>query len=396
MNNRHRLVRLALAPVLVLAAACGGNDSDGAGGGEPVITLGGIFPLTGGIASLGQSMANGTNIAIKEINDAGGIEIDGRRHRLAMDTCDDEGTAEAAIACARRLAADGPPAIITLGTYAALPMLGFNERDGYVLLAASSVPELTERGNKLVMRIVHKTSDSVPNLAASTAKHYEEGSAEVTNAVALRVNTDLGAEWVEAFRNGWQKAGKVADKVIDYDQNATDFSPQVGAALNSDPDVIAFSAGCKPTAIFINQAIQQGYDGKFVFGSPCADLPTLTPLLDDIEVLEDAVLEVTPWTLGGPEVERVRDAIQREYGGEPEWVAGLGYDGLRVLARAIELAASSSDPQQIHDRLPDALTELRSELLMGAQQMDPETGDTTFKTSAAAYQQGELVEIDAG
>ena len=89
-GGRHsfpRVVAACLALILALAA-CGGTTSTPSGGGGPV-TMGVLSCFTGTLASLGQAMLQGAQVAQKAINDAGGIL--GRQLNLAhADTQCDE------------------------------------------------------------------------------------------------------------------------------------------------------------------------------------------------------------------------------------------------------------------------------------------------------------------
>src|SRR5205807_4981044 len=89
-SGRHAFLRIVsgcLALVLALAA-CGGSTSTSSSGGSPV-TMGVLSCFTGTLASLGQAMLQGAQVAQKAINDAGGIL--GRQLNLAhADTQCDE------------------------------------------------------------------------------------------------------------------------------------------------------------------------------------------------------------------------------------------------------------------------------------------------------------------
>src|SRR6266566_8130348 len=88
-SGRHGFLRIVfgyLALVLALAA-CGTTSTSTAGGGP--VTMGVLSCFTGTLASLGQAMLQGSQVAQKAINDAGGIL--GRQLNLAhADTQCDE------------------------------------------------------------------------------------------------------------------------------------------------------------------------------------------------------------------------------------------------------------------------------------------------------------------
>ena len=74
-----RLAAVAAAGALVLAA-CGGGDDDGGGDdaaavakGDGVLTIGSLLPSTGDLAFLGPPEFAGVDLAVKDINEAGGV-----------------------------------------------------------------------------------------------------------------------------------------------------------------------------------------------------------------------------------------------------------------------------------------------------------------------------------
>ncbi len=73
MKKMMRWIPLLVAASLLLSA-CGG-----AGGGD-TIKVGGIGELTGDIPAVGASFKNAAEMAVKEINDAGGLDVGGKKY----------------------------------------------------------------------------------------------------------------------------------------------------------------------------------------------------------------------------------------------------------------------------------------------------------------------------
>lgn len=102
-RSRRKAAAAAVAGLLVAAlAACGSSDEEEDGGSGP-ITLGLVGPTTGVLAEIGKNQVAGAEVAVAEINEAGGI--DGRELELEVR---DEGLApDKAAAAIRGLADDG-------------------------------------------------------------------------------------------------------------------------------------------------------------------------------------------------------------------------------------------------------------------------------------------------
>ena len=87
---RFRLPGTAVVACLSLAlVGCGEGGSGGADDGLEVVPLGYIGPLSGGAAYYGRNVERGLEMAVDEIAEAGGFEVDGRQVRFELVTADD-------------------------------------------------------------------------------------------------------------------------------------------------------------------------------------------------------------------------------------------------------------------------------------------------------------------
>lgn len=99
MKKMTKVMSMALAASLVVASltACGGSEKEETASAETsaadettaaadgeVFTIGGIGPVTGSAASYGNSVKQGAEIAIKEINEAGGVTVGDKTYTLNM------------------------------------------------------------------------------------------------------------------------------------------------------------------------------------------------------------------------------------------------------------------------------------------------------------------------
>ena len=88
---------LIAAMAMTFMAGCGSSNSGGqasSGGGDgTVFKIGGIGPVTGGAAVYGEAVKNGAELAVKEINEAGGIN----GVQIEFNYQDDENDAEKAV-----------------------------------------------------------------------------------------------------------------------------------------------------------------------------------------------------------------------------------------------------------------------------------------------------------
>jgi branched-chain amino acid transport system substrate-binding protein len=263
-------------------------------------------------------------------------------------------------------------------------------------MASSAVPSFTAKGNKLVVRLMQSTTDSVPNLVSSSIKYYTAKNMKAKSAVVMAVSdSDLGNQWAGAFKSVWATAGREVVGVIPVAGSATDFSAQVGAALNKKPDVIALTTNCAPTAILVNQFVEQGFKGSFIFGTPCTDLASLAPLVKKPDALNNATFDISAWALSSPSVDRIKQDFQKRFGFPAEWTAGLAYDGVNLLVKSMQIAGTTTDVNKIRAAMPKAAKDMGTQSVMGYTGIT-DVGNMEMHSPVGVYQNGKMVATSAG
>ena len=117
------------------------------------IVVGYTGPLSGPAAEYGQDILNGIDMAVKEINSAGGITVKGQKYTFRLEKLDDRIDPTQAINNARRFKSMGAVAVFNGVFNTIAPMLKINEEKGneFIMMAYTSTPKLDELGNKLVV-----------------------------------------------------------------------------------------------------------------------------------------------------------------------------------------------------------------------------------------------------
>ncbi|MDB5817558.1 MAG: ethanolamine utilization protein EutJ [Rhizobacter sp.] len=145
MNVRHPLKQLvAVLAVGALAIPAFAQE---------VVKIGYSGPLSGGAALYGKNVLDGMKMAIDEVN-AAGFEVAGKKYKLEVVALDDKyNPSETAINAQRLVQESKTPAILVPHSGGIFALQTNNEQQKYLLLAYSSVPQITARGNKLSLRI---------------------------------------------------------------------------------------------------------------------------------------------------------------------------------------------------------------------------------------------------
>src|SRR3989441_5543663 len=228
-SGRHGFLRIMSGCLaVVLAVAAGGTPSPPAAGGGPV-TMGVLSCFTGTLASLGEAMLQGSQVAQKAINDAGGIL--GRQLNLAhADTQCDE--ADSVPALRQLLASQNVVGIIG-------PETQEINADAPIITAAK-IPDEFQGGSTL---FDHNTntwlwrdspSDSQLGVAMALYAHKKG----YKNA-ALLFYSDIAAQtFAKPITATWQKMGHQIVSNITVAPDQTSYRTQVQQVINAHPDVI--------------------------------------------------------------------------------------------------------------------------------------------------------------
>lgn len=241
-----RIVVGCLAVVLLLAA-CGGSPSTSSSGGGSPVTMGVLSCFTGTLASLGQAMLQGSQVAQRAINEAGGIL--GRQLNLAhADTQCDE--ADSVPALRQLLAAQNIVGIIG-------PETQEISADAPIITAAQ-IPDEFQGGSTL---FDHNTntwlwrdspSDSQLGVAMALYAHKKG-----YKTAALLFYSDIAAQTFAApITTTWEKLGHTIVSNITVAPDQTSYRTQVQQIINAHPDVI-FTQTDAATAAVIFQNFKE-------------------------------------------------------------------------------------------------------------------------------------------
>lgn len=313
-----------------------------------------ITPLSGGAAHYGTNFWRGIQMATDEINRGGEVTVAGKKIELDAIVCDDEFKSDKSVNCGRRLASlNKVPMVMTPASLSAFPLMGFNEKTGFLLMATSQSPTFTEKGNKLIVRFVNNVDRTMDRWVTLLLKHLERSGVAAKSVAIMEVNTQLGKEWVQAFEREWKKRNREIVGKASYDANDTDFYPQLTSLLPKKPDLLLLTTVDEPSALVIKQARELGFKGTFV-NSAASSGERLLELLSP-EMVNGTAIEVASWVLKTPPVQEFVTKYKAKHNNEtPLLIAGLGYEGVRLYARAVEKAGTATDPVKIRAAFPAA------------------------------------------
>lgn len=321
-----------------------GDEAPAAEGEE--IVIGVIAPLTGEIPKVGESTQNAAEMAVSEVNEAGGLMVNGVAHPVRYVIEDNESKAESAVTVATKLitqdnviALIGPQAskqAVPTGQVA-------NDRETPMISPWSTNPDTT-----LDRPWVFRAAFLDPFQGRVMATFLQEEFGAATAAVLYDVASDYPKGLAENFRDAFEAAGGTVVAFESFSTGDTDFSAQLTKIAEENPDVIFTPQYYNEVPLIVQQARELGIEAP-ITGSDSWGTPDLLDLCGEdcnglffsTHYAPDIATEVAQSFI---------QAYEAEHGEKPDDVAALTYDAFQMLFRAIE-NAGALDKAAIRDAL---------------------------------------------
>ncbi|MEH6943211.1 ABC transporter substrate-binding protein [Bacillus sp. JJ722] len=342
---------LSLSLVAGALAGCSGSDksSGGSSGGDKgeTIKIGANLELSGGVASYGQSILEGAELALEEINKEG---IDGKK--LELVKVDNKSEAPEATAGALKLISqDKVTAIIgaaTSGnTTAQIEIAQSNKVP--VISPSGTSPDITFKDGKL-NEFIFRTSFIDP-FQGIVAANFASNKLKVKKAAVYIDNSSdyskgLAASFIEQF----EKNGGTVIPPEAFVAKDTDFRATLTRIKAAKPDFIFIPAYYEEVGLIIKQAREIGLDVPLM-GADGWDSPKLVEIAGK-DALNNTYI-TNHYSSGDPseKIKAFVKAFGEKYKGKsPDGFNALGYDTVYLLADAIK-RAGSVDSVKIKDAL---------------------------------------------
>ncbi len=218
---------------------------------QQTIKLANLLELTGPIASAGTNYRNGVELAVKEINAAGGVL--GRKFEVDMlDTQSNPGVAKAMAAKAVDedvFAAIGP-------TFSSSMVVSMNEtrRAEIPNFTGAAAASITSQGNAYVIRTNSTQATTMPKVA-----RYMMDGLKAKTVDIIYVNSDFGKGGRDEFIKAAKAMGLTIGADVSTDQAQVDFSSAVLKVKQSGGDALFAYTNEEESARLLRELRKQGY-----------------------------------------------------------------------------------------------------------------------------------------
>jgi len=343
--NYFALILLFTA-VSALAAGCSPAITPGL---PDEIPIGCVMPLTS-TPSWGPNLVNAAKQAVDELNAGGGI--DGKKIVLLVA---DEGPTPASAAMAVHELVDGKKVQVILGGTTSEAVVAAGP-----YCAGKNIPLVSPSATSTLIsqqgwsRWVFRISPSDALQGGVVAKLIKDGGYK---RVATLVQDTIYGRGIEEMAKEFLKGRTNVVMSLRYDPKKLSYRSELNAIKNENPDCVLCAGYYDDTAEVYKQAAELGLDNiKWIATDGSYDMP-LDKYLATAKFMEKAVTGTVPMSDTQSEVyQNFSKNYQVMYNTAPTVYCDTSYDGLNLIARAIQLA-NTYDGGSIRDALMKAGTD---------------------------------------
>lgn len=375
-KKKFRLASMIACGVLASAlfTGCGDNAGGNTAAGDEIV-IGSNFELTGNVAQYGANANNGLKLAIKEANDAGGIN--GKKIKIVEADAKSE-AAEAVNAATKLISDDKVVALIGPAVTANVIAESQVATDNKVpiIAPAATNPDVTVE-NGQVKPFIFRACFIDPQQSEVMAQ-FASKELQATRAV---IYTDSSSDYSKSlgkiFKEKFEADGGVVVMEEAFLAKDQDFKAALTKIQTADADVIFVPAYYEEVGKIVKQARELGITAA-ILG---------TDGWDDSKVIDIAGKDAlnntffcTHYFEGDADVQGFIKSYQAEYKADPNVFAALGYDAGKMLINAIE--RGGEDGEKIRENI-ESITDLQvgtGKITMDAATHNPIKGIVVIET----------------
>jgi len=336
-----------LMMISLILSACAG-----AGAGGDTIRIGGIGELTGDIPAVGASFKNAAEMAVKEVNDAGGLEVAGKKYKIEFFIEDNAGKADQSASAAQKLITQ-QNVVAIIGPNAsryAIPASEIAESSKVVLISPwSTNPKTTLDANTgAPKKYVFRACFIDPFQGRVVAKFALDTLKAKKAAVLYDVASEYNKGIAEFFKQTYEENGGQVVAFETYTTGDKDFSAQLTKIKDTQPEVIFLPNYYAEVPLQVQQAHGLGITAPFLGSDSWGSGELLSLCGADCEGYYFSTHYAAD--AATPIATKFIEGYKTKYGNTPDDVAALTYDAFGLIFKALQ-DAGKIDRQAVRDAL---------------------------------------------
>lgn len=339
--KKQNLVLAAVAALMAFTTVgCGGSK------GSTDIKIGCIGPLSGSVAVYGVEARDGAQLAVEEINAAGGVN--GKMLKLICE--DDEGDPAKTVSAFKKLTVQDACKIIvgSLTSGCTKAITDQAQAAKVIQMAPAATAEnITVDDNGKTIPYVFRACFIDPFQGTVGGKFAAENLGAKKAAILYDIGNDYSVGLTENFVAEFEAHGGQIVAKESYSTGEKDFNAQITKVKNQNPDVVYLPDYYATVALISKQLRAQGID------VPCVGADGWDGLTENAgdEVLNGYYSNHYAADSTDAAVVKYVTNFKAKYNREPTSFAALGYDSVYMLKDAIVKAGTDSDIAKIRDAL---------------------------------------------
>ena len=379
-------IMLVAAMAVTALTGCGSNSGSSSKKDADKYYIGGIGPTTGATAIYGTAVKNGAQIAVDEINAAGGIN--GKQIEYRFE--DDQNDAEKSVNAYNTLKDWGMQMLVgTTTTSPCIAVAGKTASDNmFQITPSASATDVLSSGNGNIFQVCFTD----PNQGIASAQYIAENKLAKKVGIIYDSSDVYSSGIEEKFEAEAKDKGlQIVSKAAFTADSKTDFGTQLQKAKDAGADLLFLPIYYQEASIILKQADTMGYKPKF-FGVDGMD-GILTVENFDTKLAEDVML-LTPFAADAKDkaVQNFVKTYKEKYKDTPNQFAADSYDAVYALKAAIEESKATTDmsASDMCDALKGAMTKIKMQGLTGGKDglTWNESGEVTKSPKAVIIKNG--------
>ncbi len=300
----HRKWRAAALGVVLMVGVAGAAQA------QEVLKIGGVGPLSGGGTAWGLAAQRGMELAVEDVNAAGGVKAGGKTFQLALIMYDDQYTGQGGKVAAERLVNQDKVQFIIgpVGSPPALGVISVTNPAKVIAMTNGYAPQILKNDtpNPYNFRIYNTNIEFGPPMI----KWIRENVPQIKKVALIAPNDAVGQSVTPALAEDYRKQGFEA--VLDlFERGTKEFTPLILRMMAQKVDAFEFDGNSPGDAgLMLKQIRQAGFKGHVMqVGGPAID-----EIMEIAGPAAEGFLSYDVFDWDTPPGQRLRAAYEKKYG----------------------------------------------------------------------------------